>query len=48
MRSLPCEEFVVWWRVRATVHAESTVEKAGYPGSLGIKVSPKLEVIEVS
>jgi len=30
------------------VHAESTGEEAGYPGSLGIKVSPKLEVMEVS
>ena len=26
------------------MHAESTAEEAGYPGSSGIKVSPKLEV----
>lgn len=26
------------------MHAESAVEEAGYPGSLGTKVSPKLEV----
>lgn len=30
------------------MHAESAVEEAGYPGSLGTKVSPKLEVREVS